>query len=61
MKDPVFASDGFAYERSQISSWLDQRQTSPITGKKLRNDELVPAVQLLAEIARGSLDPTSTY
>eukprot|EP00210_Caulerpa_lentillifera_P009126 g8700.t1 len=57
MKDPVFASDGFAYERSQISSWLAQSGTSPITGKKLRNNELVPAVHLLVEMVKDSLDP----
>ena len=37
MKDPVIASDGQSYEKSQILKWLKNNDTSPMTGKKLDN------------------------
>eukprot|EP00210_Caulerpa_lentillifera_P009480 g9040.t1 len=52
MKDPVFASDGFIYDRSQITYWLTQRNTSPITGKPLKNEDLVPAVHIVKEMVQ---------
>ncbi|GMH97132.1 hypothetical protein TrST_g5387 [Triparma strigata] len=35
MEDPVFAADGHSYERSEITAWLINHNTSPMT-----NDEL---------------------
>ena len=36
MKDPVTASDGITYERSEIEGWLKAgHRTSPVTGKPL--------------------------
>ena len=50
MRDPVFAADGFAYERSQIQWWLIQNKISPMTRRTLPNDELISAQHILDEI-----------
>ena len=50
MQDPVFAADGFAYERSQIQWWLKQNNVSPMTRRTLTNDELISAQHVLLEI-----------
>ena len=51
MTDPVMAADGFTYERAAITDWLEQKDTSPITGAVLANKTLTPngAVRKIAE------------
>ena len=38
MQDPVVASDGFSYEREALRRWLDERNTSPMTGLAISKD-----------------------
>jgi len=46
MKDPVVASDGHSYERSAISRWLENHNTSPKTNLPVRTRELIPNLDL---------------
>ena len=46
MHDPVFTSDGHCYERAAILTWFSTHDTSPLSGKKLGNKLLVPAIAL---------------
>ena len=51
MIDPVFAADGFTYEREAIELWLKGHDTSPRTGQPLESKMLMPnmmARQLIA-------------
>ena len=52
MTDPVMTADGHAYERAAIEQWLRANDTSPLTGARLPNRNLVtvhPLRQLIAE------------
>lgn len=52
---PVIASDGYTYERSAITAWLEKNNESPITKKPLESKELLPNIaleKLLAAIRR---------
>ena len=52
MTDPVTTADGHAYERAAIEQWLRTNDTSPLTGARLPNRNLVtvhPLRQLIAE------------
>ncbi|CAF0733855.1 unnamed protein product [Adineta steineri] len=40
--DPVIAADGFTYERSAITKWLEKNDRSPMTNQKLANKNLNP-------------------
>lgn len=40
--DPVRTSDGHVYERYAILQWLEQHDTSPLTGARLEGKELTP-------------------
>ena len=59
MADPVVASDGFTYEREAIEAHFAAQRaagaaapvTSPITGRRLQNDALIPNVLLRTIIA----------
>lgn len=53
MHDPVHASDGYAYERSHIISWLQSRSTSPVTGEVMEKT-LMPTrmIELAADQIR---------
>jgi ubiquitin len=42
MSDPVTCMDGHSYERSGIERWLDDHDTSPLTGAKLPSKKLIP-------------------
>lgn len=42
MSDPVILPDGFSYEREAIAKWIEGRQTSPCTGKRLDIIFLLP-------------------
>lgn len=46
MNDPVICSDGQTYERSAIQKWLASNNTSPYTGAKLDNKDLIPNIAL---------------
>ena len=42
MDDPVFAMDGFTYERCRIEEWLAGNSRSPTTGAELGSTLVVP-------------------
>ena len=42
MRDPVTCTDGHSYERANISRWLREHDTSPITGTALESAMLIP-------------------
>jgi|Laugresbdmm110sd_1035091.scaffolds.fasta_scaffold00702_5 hypothetical protein len=44
MMDPVFASDGFVYERSNIMDWMMQHTVSPMTNLPFAHGFVQPAV-----------------
>jgi len=44
MLDPVFTSDGQTYERGAIERWLEEHDTSPLTGETLEHLGLTPNV-----------------
>eukprot|EP00873_Tetraselmis_striata_P019387 jgi/Tetstr1/439651/TSEL_028072.t1 len=54
MRDPVFASDGYTYERAAIAKWLRKRRTSPMTNLPI-SAELVPNLALRSAV-REALD-----
>ena len=51
MIDPVFAADGFSYERSAIELWLASHDTSPMTGLVLNEKRVIPNRNLKSQIA----------
>lgn len=51
MADPVLAPDGFLYERSAITAWLTNHNTSPMKGDTMPpNPQLVPCLTLRSAI-----------
>lgn len=48
--DPVVAADGFTYERSAITRWLQTSNKSPMTGCDLKHKELVSNYGLMSSI-----------
>ena len=42
MVDPVILSDGHSYERNSIMEWLETHDTSPKTGARLVNNNIIP-------------------
>lgn len=50
MVDPHFAADGHTYERAAILEWLQNHQTSPMTGATLDTVELIPNRTLKAQV-----------
>ena len=50
MHDPVFASDGFTYERSAIEGWLVSHSTSPLTNNQLPSNAVIPNHSLKSAI-----------
>ncbi len=51
MEDPVVAADGQTYERAAITQWLESgNRNSPLTGERLRHDDLTPNHRLKAII-----------
>ena len=51
MTDPVIAADGRTYERAAMEEWLQQHNTSPVTGTQLPHLRLVPNVVAQGAIA----------
>ena len=63
MEDPVIAEDGYTYERSAITRWINDNGTSPLTRIPLRVSELRPnrAVEELIDAYREqSRNPQTT-
>eukprot|EP00293_Proteomonas_sulcata_P001020 CAMPEP_0184328596 /NCGR_PEP_ID=MMETSP1049-20130417/143705_1 /TAXON_ID=77928 /ORGANISM="Proteomonas sulcata, Strain CCMP704" /LENGTH=268 /DNA_ID=CAMNT_0026650915 /DNA_START=983 /DNA_END=1789 /DNA_ORIENTATION=+ len=50
MEDPVFASDGYSYERKSIQKWMNEHSTSPSTGEALPSKDLIANHQLRSQI-----------
>jgi hypothetical protein len=50
MENPVFAADGYTYERRRIEEWLKHSNLSPVTQEPLVNNSLVSNHQLHGEI-----------
>ena len=42
MEDPVFAADGYTYEKEAIEEWVKRSPTSPLTNMPLAHTHLVP-------------------
>ena len=55
MADPVIAADGHTYERHAITQWLQQHDTSPVTGSPLCHSRLVPNVVVRSAIGNQRL------
>lgn len=52
MEDPVFAMDGFTYERKRIEEWLANNSRSPTTGQELGSKMVVPNHLLRSRIVQ---------
>ena len=50
MKDPVSTMDGFTYERTAITKWFEDHDTSPLTGLHLQSKSLIPNIALRCAI-----------
>lgn len=53
MQDPVFAADGFVYERTAIEEWIKEHGlTSPVTHEAMEHPWLTPAacMKILKEL-----------
>lgn len=50
MTEPVFLSDGHTYERTAIEQWLQNHNTSPMTGLQLTSKQLTPSHTLKSMI-----------
>ena len=50
MDDPVIAADGHTYEKAAMQTWLEHRQTSPVTGEILKHVRLVPNIVIKSVI-----------
>ncbi|CAH1259357.1 WDSUB1 [Branchiostoma lanceolatum] len=59
MAEPVTASDGYTYDRTEIEGWLIRKQTSPTTNQKLTDFELVPNLKLKEEIDKYNVARTA--
>jgi hypothetical protein len=46
MSDPVICTDGHSYDRSSITRWLAEHNTSPATGMVLESNLLIPNIAL---------------
>ncbi len=40
--EPVSTSDGFTFEKQAIEFWFSKKKISPVTGRKLNNNNLIP-------------------
>lgn len=58
MEDPVTTMDGHTYERTEIASWLEANDVSPVTGAPLVDKTLIPNHNLKKAIAEYAADPT---
>ena len=51
MVHPTIAADGHTYEKAALEKWLQQHDTSPVTGKLLANTRLLPNLLIKKAIA----------
>ena len=51
MIDCVIAADGYSYERTAIRKWLLDSDQSPVTGKALPHNSLLPNINLKSIIS----------
>ena len=51
MRDPVFTACGNTFERACIAEWLQNHDTSPVTGEPLPHRHLVPNQAMRSDIA----------
>ncbi len=49
--DPVIAADGHTYEKAAITEWLQEHQSSPVTGETLLHKRLVPNTLIKQAVA----------
>ncbi|KAL0038821.1 hypothetical protein WJX79_009210 [Trebouxia sp. C0005] len=52
LQDPVKAADGRTYEREDITKWLREHDTSPMTNMPMLNKELAPDRELIRKMER---------
>jgi len=60
-EDPVIlVEDGYTYERSAVTAWLEQNDTSPMSGAALATKTLAPNIRARqqADAARGGEPPS---
>jgi hypothetical protein len=50
MDDPVFAADGYTYEREAIAGWIAHHSTSPMTNLPLAHSGLTANLGLRSAI-----------
>ena len=50
MEDPVFAADGYTYEREGIQAWITNHNTSPMTNLPLSHTLLTPNLGLRSAV-----------
>ena len=46
IEDPVIASDGITYNRSEIEEWFKNHDISPKTGEILKSKSLIPNISI---------------
>ena len=51
MMEPTIASDGHTYERAALVEWLSTKSVSPITGKAVDRDTLIPNFFVKSQIS----------
>ena len=51
LMEPVIAADGHTYERSAIQNWLQDHNTSPVTGATLLHMHVVPNLVIRSAVA----------
>src|SRR6056300_1720533 len=59
-QDPVLlVEDGYTYERSAVTAWLEKHDTSPMSGAALATKTLAPNIRdrQQADAARGGKPP----
>ena len=49
--EPVIAADGHTYERSALQNWLQDHNTSPVTGASLLHMRMVPNLVIRSAVA----------
>jgi hypothetical protein len=49
-RDPVVCTDGFSYERAAAVTWLENNDTSFVTGDRLTSQHVVPNLALRSRL-----------
>ena len=67
MIEPVFGSDGYSYEKEYIEKWLETNNISPMTGQRMKIQDLIPnrslknLIKLIIYEGMLDLDATKEY